>query len=71
MVKSNSGLQIAIDITVRIAEHLKPTNDKQLRTKLIHSIFDDQLKIYTSFNRVQRHGALKKLKEAMKNHESE
>lgn len=70
MSNKKSGLQQAIDITINITQHLKNTGDKELRTKLIQSIFDDQLKIYTSLNRYQRHAARKALKEAMKDNES-
>lgn len=70
MVKK-SGLREAIEVTTQITNHLTRVKDKQLYTNLVHSIFDDQLKIYTNFNRQQRHNALKKLKKAMKNRDSE
>jgi hypothetical protein len=67
---AKTGLDIAIDQTIKIAEHLNPKSDKQLRENLIYSIFDDQLKAHTSYNRQQRHNAKSLLKKALKKNES-
>lgn len=67
-IPKRSGLQIAIDLTIKIYQSLSPGSDKALRNQLAMSIFDDQLKLYTGYNRAQRHNARKLLKEAMKNH---
>lgn len=67
--KKRSGLDIAIELTIRIYESLSPATDKDLLQKLADSIFDDQLKAYTNYNRQQRHSARKLLKQAMKKRE--
>lgn len=64
-----SGLDIAIEQTIKIAQHLTVKSDKQLRENLIYSIFDDQLKAHTSYNRQQRRNAKSLLKKRLKNHE--
>lgn len=63
------GLQKAINQTLEIAKYLPNKDDKKLYKKTVQSIFDDQLQIYTDFNRKQRREALKQLKEAMKNYD--
>lgn len=69
--KKKSGLDIAVEMTIGIADRLNPNFDKQQREDLIYSIFDDQLKSYTSFNRQQRRNAKKLLKKALKKRDSE
>lgn len=65
-----NGLQIAIDQTIKITAHLNKQSDKKLRDQLIYSIFDDQLKTHTDYNRQQRHNAKSLLKNALKQAES-
>lgn len=66
-----SRLQIAIDETIKISRHLRRGTDKELRQNLVYSIFDDQLKAHTNFNRQQRHNARSLLKKALKQAESQ
>lgn len=61
-----SGLEIAMEQTLVIAEHLPNKDDPKLYTKTIHSIFDDQLKAHTTFNRAQRHQLRGKLNQQLK-----
>lgn len=65
-----SGLDIAIDQTIKIAQHLNTKSDAKLREQLIYSIFDDQLKAHTRYNRQQRHNAKSLLKKALKKQEA-
>lgn len=64
-------LQVAIDETIKISQHLRRGTDKELRENLVYSIFDDQLKAHTNFNRQQRHNAKKLLKDALKKQDPE
>lgn len=66
-----SGLDIAIEQTIKITEHLNPKSDKKLRERLVFSIFDDQLKAHTGYNRQQRHNARRLLKKALRENESQ
>lgn len=71
LTQKKSGLEIAIEMTVGIADKLNPNFNKQQRHDLIYSIFDDQLKNYTKMNRQQRHSAKNVLKKALKKRDSE
>lgn len=71
MVGNKLGLKIAIETTVRIAEHLPNKDNKELYRKTVESIFDDQLKAYTNFNRQQRHDCRKFLKESMRQRDAD
>lgn len=61
-----TGLNKAIEVTIQIALNLPNKSNHELYKKSVHSIFDDQLRTYTTMNRIQRHNARKELKKALK-----
>lgn len=63
------GLQYAIQMTLAIAAVLPHKDNHKLYKKSVQSIFDDQLRLHTWFNRAQRRQRVAELGRRLKEEE--